>query len=318
MLSTTHTEEPLLFTCLRVLICLQANSILYFTLQNAITLASIMNDTSNSTGWATSADGIPPAANALLWDDETKLYWDNDTQKVLHPQDGNAWAVISGVANGTRAAAISDSLEGRWIRPYGAPAPEGGVTISPFVSGFELQAHYKVGRADRAVELIEMMWADFMLDDPRMTNSTFIEGYSNDGSLAYPAYQNDPRVSHAHGWATGPTSSLSFLGAGLQLTTAVGQTWKIAPALGGLESLKSGFQTPLGDFSVSWYNTSCAFLGVFETPEGTLGDLEMLVTPHWTNFSLDGPDGTTDIDVTNQSTVSIKDLAGGKYVITIS
>jgi neutral trehalase len=89
-----------------VLIYVQANSILYFTLQNAITLASIMNDTSNSTDWATSANGIPPAANALLWDDETKLYWDNDTQKVLHPQDGNAWAVLSGVANGTRAAAI--------------------------------------------------------------------------------------------------------------------------------------------------------------------------------------------------------------------
>jgi hypothetical protein len=32
-----------------------------------------------------------------------------------------------------------------------------------------------------------------MLDDPRMTNSTFIEGYSSDGSLHYAPYKNDPR-----------------------------------------------------------------------------------------------------------------------------
>ena len=47
-----------------------------------------------------------------------------------------------------------------------------------------------------------------MLDDPRMTNSTFVEGYSATGELHY-AYTNDPRISHAHGWATGPTSSLT-------------------------------------------------------------------------------------------------------------
>ncbi|KAM3066036.1 hypothetical protein ACMFMF_010354 [Clarireedia jacksonii] len=279
---------------------IEANSILYFTLQNALALALIMNDTSNSTAWAASAAGIPPAANSLLWDDASKLYWDNDTQKVLHPQDGNAWAVLSGLL-----------ME---------HAPWQLATLLQHV-GFGHTAHRHLKEVLPSLllfELIEMMWADFMLDDPRMTNSTFIEGYSNDGSLAYPAYQNDPRVSHAHGWATGPTSSLSFLGAGLQLSTAAGQTWKIAPALGGLESLKAGYETPLGNFSVSWHNTTCAFLGVFETPEGTSGDLEMLVTPHWTKFSLDGPGGTTDIDVTNQSIVSIKDLAGGKYVITIS
>lgn len=278
-----------------------------------------MNDTSDLASWTTSAAGIPPAANELLWDDAANLFWDNDTQKVLHPQDGNAWAIISGVANGTRAAAISDSLSGRWIRPYGAPAPEGGATISPFVSGFEVQAHYKVGRADRAVDLVEFMWADFMLDDPRMTNSSFIEGYSNDGRLAYPAYpDNDARVSHAHGWSTGPTSSLSFLGAGLQLTTAAGQTWKIAPALGGVESLEAGYETPLGVFAVDWHNTTSGFTGSFETPETTSGTFEVLVTPGWTKLSLTGPSGTTEADITNESVASVEDLAGGKYIVTIS
>jgi hypothetical protein len=282
-------------------------------------LAAVVNDTSDVGNWTTSAAGIPPAANALLWDDSASLYWDNDTQKVLHPQDGNAWAVLSGVANGTRALAVSDSLAGRWIRPYGAPAPEGGATISPFVSGFEVQAHYKVGRADRAVDLVDFMWAGFMLDDPRTTNSTFIEGYSNDGSLSYPAYPNgDARVSHAHGWATGPTSSLSFLGAGIQLTAAAGLTWKVAPALGSLEIIQAGYVTPLGAFAVDWRNDTSAFAGTFETPEDTTGVFELAITPGWTKLTLDGPGGSTELDVSGQSTATVDGLAGGKYNVSIS
>lgn len=284
-----------------------------------MTLAGVVNDTSDVSNWTTSAAGIPPAANSLLWDDETSLFWDNDTQKVLHPQDGNAWAVLSGVVNGTRAAAVSDALAGRWIRPYGAPAPEGGITISPFVTGFEVQAHYKVGRADRAVDLVGFMWADYMLDDERTTNSTFIEGYSSDGSLAYPAYPNgDQRVSHAHGWSTGPTSSLTFLGAGLQLVTAAGQTWKIAPALGGVESIQAGYETPLGQFAVDWCNTTNRFTGSLQTPEGTTGSLEIAVTAGWTKLSLQGTGGTTEVDITGESLAVVNDIAGGTYNVSIS
>lgn len=35
-------------------------------------------------------------------------------------------------------------------------------------------------------------------DDPRMTNSSFIEGYSTNGSLSYAPYSNDARISYAH------------------------------------------------------------------------------------------------------------------------
>lgn len=42
---------------------------------------------------------------------------------------------MSRIVTADRAAAISDTLKQRWIRPYGTPAPEAGPTISPFVSG---------------------------------------------------------------------------------------------------------------------------------------------------------------------------------------
>lgn len=146
-----------------------------------------MEDTALVSTWQTYYDNIVTAANDLLWDETSGLFYDNQTTH-LHPQDGNCWAVISGVANSSRAATISDALAARW-GPYGAPAPEAGTTVSPFISGFELQAHFLAGQPQYAIDLMKFMYADFMLDDPRMTNSTFNEGYDVSGALHYPAYE---------------------------------------------------------------------------------------------------------------------------------
>ncbi|KAJ0107469.1 hypothetical protein J7T55_007658 [Diaporthe amygdali] len=218
-----------------------------------------IEECSQACQWESFAAGIPTAANDILWDKSVSLYRDNDTiedssSAPSYPQDGNSWAVIAGIANGTRAEAVSDALKARWVLPYGAPAVEAGQTISPFTTGFEIQAHYMAGHSEYATDLMEFMWADYMLDGPRMTNSTFIEGYATDGTPLYPVYNYDPRVSHAHGWSTAPTSMLTLYGGGLTMTSAAGLTWKVAPALGSLKTIRTGFETPLGSFTTSWTN----------------------------------------------------------------
>lgn len=112
-----------------------------------------------------------------------------------------------------------------------------------------------------------------MLDDPRMTNSTFIEGYAFDGSLHYAPYTNDPRVSHAHGWATGPTSTLTFYIGGIRLLSAGGRQWEMAPKLGDLSYVDTGFETSLGVFETVVNGTgSGTVTGLrFSTPSGTTG-----------------------------------------------
>ena len=187
---------------------IEANSILFYTLNLGVTLATLENDTETASRWSGLAAGIQAAAVPLLWQPSVGLFRDNETT-TLAPQDGNAWAVKSGlVTSPDQVAQISESLQARW-GPYGAPAPEAADAVSPFISGFELDVHFVANRTAAALALIRSMWADFMLDDPRMTNSTFIEGYSTTGELHYAPYKNDPRISHAHGWATGPTSSLT-------------------------------------------------------------------------------------------------------------
>lgn len=256
---------------------IEANAILYYTINLGLSLADVLNDTTMTSKWSTYAANIKAAANARLWDASTNLYRDNDTLPLtqLHPQDGNCWAVVSNLTlSQAQSANISTALAKRW-GPYGAPAPEAGSTVSPFISGFELQAHYLAGQPQYAVQLMKRMWADFMLEDPRMTNSTFIEGYSTNGDLHYSPYTNDPRISHAHGWATGPTSVLTLYAAGLQITSAVGKTWKIAPSLGGLTSLEAGFQTSLGSFASNVTAVNGGMNVSFSTPTGTMGGVSL-------------------------------------------
>lgn len=170
-------------------------------------------------------------------------------------------------------AAISNALHSRWGK-YGAPAPEAGATISPFIGGFELQAHYMADQPETALALIRRQWG-FMLEDPRMTQSTFIEGYSTDGSLHYAPYTNDPRISHAHGWSTGPTSALTSYAAGIQLTGPAGSTWMIAPQPGNLTTVDAGLSTSRGGFSVAFQRNSAGAYKhfTFKTPTSTIGDV---------------------------------------------
>ncbi|KAK5108306.1 hypothetical protein LTR62_008621 [Meristemomyces frigidus] len=250
---------------------IEANSILAYALTRAISLGHAVNDTAQNSMWQSHYDGIVSAANQLLWDDAAGLFKDNETT-TLHPQDGNAWAVLSGVASPSRAKTISNSLHARW-GPYGAPAPEAGTTVSPFISGFELQAHFLAGQPEYAIALMQYMWGDFMLDDPRMTNSTFNEGYDVSGALHYPAYTDDARISHAHGWSTGPIIALTNYAAGLHVINST--TWLVQPQPGNLTSVEAGFTTAIGTFSAIYSSGNGSVSYSFQTPPGTSGTVIM-------------------------------------------
>ena len=269
--------------------------------------------------WQSYAAGVKTAINSLLWNATASLYRDNETTTLM-PQDGNSWALKANITDSdSKAQAISSALAARW-GPYGAPAPEAGATVSPFVSGFELEAHFKAKQPLRALDLIRFMFADFMLDDPRMTNSSFIEGYSTDGSLHYAPYANDPMISHAHGWATGPTSTLMNYVAGIILTSPAGQSWQIAPQVGNLTSLDAGFATNLGNFTTQFeISPNGDAMYTFSAPDGTSGSIELnLGQSGGTLTVVDQKTNTsTDYVIHDQNdssiTFSIAPLCGGTW-----
>lgn len=249
------------------------------------------------------------------------MYIDNETTTLM-PQDGNSWAVVSNLTlNSSQIESISTKLADRWT-PYGAPAPEAADAISPFISGFELQTHFLAENTTAALGLMRLQWG-FMLDDPRMTNSTFIEGYSTTGELHYAPYLNDARISHAHGWATGPTSSLTFYVAGIQLLSAGGKTWKIAPSLGDLKIADAGFSTGVGFFAAKTQVMNGGLMIEFEAPKGTSGEVKiprMSCAGKIVMKELTGACEAVEIDVTqaNAGPISVADVPGGKWEVNYS
>lgn len=253
----------------------KANAILYHAIHRTTQLAEALKDTSEVPSWQARAAQIKTAANDLLWDAEQGMYRDNETS-ALAPQDGNVWAVLSNLTQTpAQIESISSHLAARWT-PFGAPAPEAGDAVCPFISGLELQTHMAAGNTNHAVALMRRMWG-YMLDGPGMTNSTFIEGYATDGSPHYQPYTNDPKVSHAHGWASGPTSFLTFYIAGVRLVGPAGKTWRIEPNIGDLKIVEAGFSTIIGDFSVRVERgDGVRYMDMsFETPAASKGSLSL-------------------------------------------
>ena len=255
---------------------IEANSILYYTINQGIMLGRVVGEDSDVLDkWINLAGGVKSSANRLLWNATAGMFHDNETTTLM-PQDGNSWAVVSGLADSEQMiTSISAGLAARWTA-FGAPAVEAADAVSPFISGFELQAHFLAKNASAALDLMRLEWG-FMLDDPRMTNSTFIEGYSSDGVLHYAPYTNDPRISHAHGWATGPTATLTSYVGGIHILSDGGKTWRISPALGDLMDVDTGFSTDLGAFSCQVSASEDGTINAlkFSTPSGTTGSVSL-------------------------------------------
>jgi len=286
---------------------IEANSIMYYAIQQGIMLGQAVGaEQSMLDSWARSAEGIKSAANELLWDETAGFYNDNETT-TLAPQDGNVWAVFANVTDSQeKNERISSGLSSRWTE-YGAPSPEADNAVSPFISSFELQAHFLANNASAALALTRLQWG-YMLDDPRMTNSTFMEGYEATGDFHYAPYNNDPRISMAHGWSTGPTSVLSFYVAGLHLLSDGGQTWEIYPRLGDLQFVDTGFSTRVGAFSALVNATEGVVTAMkFSTPTGTTGDVRL-------------PGLTGSLRSSNGSSIALVDgeahnVPGGSYTL---
>ncbi|VDB84465.1 unnamed protein product [Peniophora sp. CBMAI 1063] len=253
----------------------EGNALYYKVLVNSATLATWLNKTDQAEAWAQNATIFKQTFNDAFWLEDIGMYRDN-TSTTLAPQDANSMAILFNLtASAEQADSVSAGLEKNW-NEYGAVAPELPDTISPFIGGLELQAHFESGNDARAMELLRREWG-YMLYTNLSVESTLLEGYTGNGSLYYRYYQgyNDDAAytSHAHGWSSAPTSALTFYVLGLSVTTPQGATWSLAPHLSGLPSAEGGFTTPLGWFGASWKNDDSVLSLNTTTPAGTTGTL---------------------------------------------
>jgi hypothetical protein len=248
---------------------------LHQTLKTGAELAEWADNTTDlSSTWTTRAESLQTAINKYCFDDSYGAFKDNATDTKLHPQDANSMSILFGIADTNRIAKISQRLTENWT-PIGAVAPELPENISPFISSFEIQAHFVAGRPDRALDLIRRSWG-WYINNPNGTESTVIEGYLQNATFGYRSsrgyYYDASYISHSHGWSSGPTSALTNYVLGLSVTGRLGSTWQIAPQFGDLTSVQGGFTTSKGKYQAAWNRAADdSYELFFDVPEETEG-----------------------------------------------
>jgi hypothetical protein len=260
-----------------------ANAILYRVLRTGAALAKAEHRPDLARDWNAKATTLKNAANRLLWDADAGLYRDNPTSTV-HPQDGNSLAVWYGLASGAaKQRSISNGLTGNWNK-FGATTPEKGGNIGTFPGSMEVQAHFVANQDETGLELIRREWG-YMLDSPVGTGSTFWEGYKADGSFDY----SGTYMSLAHGWATGPTSALTFYVLGTEPDGADG-AFHYLPHPGDLRYAEGRIQLPQGRLDASWTRTGSAgaITERLTSPRGSLGEVGVPTSGSRISVTLDG------------------------------
>ncbi len=260
---------------------IEANSILYAVLNGAVTLANVEGDSASATSYAALATTLKTSVNGYLWDSSVGAYRDNPSSS-LHPQDGNALAVWFDVIDDpTKAKGLSYVHNENW-NAIGSITPEWG-QISTFVGSMELMSHFVAGYDTRALDMIRMQWG-YMLTNPNGPQSTFWESFTTDGTFASngngPA-PSDSFTSLAHGWATGPTSALTFFVLGVAPDSAVGQTYHVIPHPGDLTHVEGKLTVAAGkSIQVSYdVGASCGSFALTVDSSSNVGSTGTIAVP---------------------------------------
>ncbi|TVY20687.1 hypothetical protein LARI1_G001193 [Lachnellula arida] len=300
----------------------EPNMILYRTLITGAELAVWAGQPSLNATWNERAASLRTAINKYCWDGGYGAFKDNATATTLHPQDANSMAILFDVVDSpTKAGSISSNLLKNWT-PIGAVAPELPENISPFISSFEIQAHFSIGETARALELIRRCWG-WYLSNPNGTESTVIEGYLQNGTFGYRSsrgYNYDASyISHSHGWSSGPTSGLTTYVLGLSVTGIGGKEWKLAPQFGDLTSAEGGFTTILGKYQASWQLNGGGYKLSYNVPEETIGQIVLpcLARGKWPSIEIDGHPIPRDISAQIVNGGVVFSAAGGEHSIEV-
>lgn len=255
------------------------NLLYYRALLDGAQLATAAGQSAQAASYTQQAAALKSAVNARLFNPATGLYRTSDTQTSSVAQDANALAVLYGVAPADKAAAILAALKSRlWTSPYG-PLPfssEAGnrALVSPFVSGYELQARLAAGDTAGAEQLLSTVWGHMIAAGPYSGDTMWENVSAADGT---PGLGSGTSLSH--GWSTAPTSALSGYVLGIRPASPGYATWTVQPHPGDLAWAEGQAPTPHGAVRVAWAAQSGAgeFAMSVTAPAGTSGTVAVPV-----------------------------------------
>jgi len=301
------------------------NALYARALQAGAALADAGGDAAVADGWRARADRLAAAIDARLWDPAVGAYLDATSGPLLHPQDGNAHAILAGVPRPGRADAALDYLATANRRPWGNAFVDGdgwfpGASgrVYPFVSYPEVLARFAVGRDAEALEQLRRTWG-WMLD--RDPGTTFWEAIGPDGDFA--SY-GGAYASLAHGWSSGAAPALTNRLLGVAPTAPGFARYEFVPHPGDVAWAEGRVPTPGGAIDAAWERSADGggFTLRIAAPAGTSGRISVPTFGRPIAVTLDGRavwDGAAPAGggaaYTDGHYVYLEDLPPGAHVI---
>ena len=229
---------------------------------------------SDAATWKSQAAALKNAINSHLFNTSLGVYQLSSSDNGTHPatavpQDANAQAIAFGIAPPDQVpgilAYLKNELWGTYgPQPYSADAGYSTI-ISPFVTGYELDARFASGDTSSALTLTNLMWARMVNRRGPFYTGTLWEKLGENGQIT------DSNASLAHGWATAPVSAFSSYLLGVQPTSPGYKTWTIAPQTGNLDWAQGRVPTPSGPIVSRWQAGHGSFKLTTSAPAGTAG-----------------------------------------------
>jgi hypothetical protein len=229
-------------------------------------------DRADARRWDARATALRPAIARAFWDAKARAFKDTVDGPVVHPQDGNVFAVLSGVASRRRALSALAYLDAHDHYGYGNSIADNqtwdgpvwgrqaNLRVYPFMSYFELLARFKLGLDDSAFSLLRREWEYMLANGPKTTMWESIGPYGG----------GPPGGSWDHGWSSGAAPALTSYVLGVRPTSPGFRTFVVRPHPGGLGWAKGAVPTPHGLLRVSWaYDTRGRVAVTVQAPPGT-------------------------------------------------
>ena len=261
-------------------------------LKRAADLAEHLDKGRDAIRWRHRASAVSASFVNILWDPQVGAFFDRRCDGAgcqAHAQDGNSLAILSGIANASRAASALRYLSDANARPYGNAFYDAAGSalgegfpdrVYPFISYFEIAARFRAmgGRAAAAAaaaSALDQIRRTYGWMSARDPGSTFWEAIGTGGARYEAAF-----TSLAHGWSTGVTPLLTTFFIGAAPTAPGFAEWDVRPVPGDVAWARGEVPTPRGPLRVSWERRRDAEGGdgleiTVSGPKGTKGTVRV-------------------------------------------
>ncbi|KAB5570178.1 alpha-L-rhamnosidase A [Coniochaeta sp. 2T2.1] len=310
------------------------NALYVVALRAAAFLATSISDSSSASRWLKRATTVSTALLEHNWDSDAGAFFDGsvDSEGVLlpvHPQDGNALAILAEVTppGSAKAESLLRYMDAATALPYGnaffdnsllqsgSPSPLDAFEnrVYAFTSYFDLSARFSSPLSSTIAsgfDQLRRLYGTMSRSDPGVTMWEGISG----GGTGEP-YEG-AFTSMAHGWSTGVVPLLTRFVLGVRSKDVGWDRWevRVLKERDGVRWARGRVQTPKGGLGVEWREEDGGGLTVeVDAPEGTGGEV-WLPGEEGSVVRVDGE--VVDVARREEGYVVVE-VEGGKYEVKV-